>query len=401
MIGRLRAVSRARVRARTRASTAAAVLAAAALAGCGATGNSNGNNSVTATTAAGNTLSIYMSEPVGAAAEPTIHDVIQAEQLAYQQRSGEVTAFRLRLRLLDTRAKLSNNGRTAILDKSTVAYLGELVPGRSADTVGISNAQDLLQVSPTDTALELTQSTRAMSNTPDHYLESRSTYGLNFARVVPDTAHEATAVVKEMQTLGVKAVYVADDGSDYGRVLAFLLRKAAGTAGVSVSSSQSGADAVFYASASPSAAAQQFTRAVQAKPGLKLFAPSALWTKAFVSALGPNPPAKLYVDIPGFLPADQDRTFVAAFKAAYGHAPAVDAVFGYEAMLAVLDTIHQARHDADNRETLIKDFFAIKNRPSPLGTYSINGHGDISIAPFVFGRLKGGKLVPFKSVAVE
>ena len=36
-----------------------------------------------------------------------------------------------------------------------------------------------------------------------------------------------------------------------------------------------------------------------------------------------------------------------------------------------------------------------------LGTYSINCNGDTSIAPFVFSRLAGGKLVPFKFVQAQ
>ncbi len=47
---------------------------------------------------------------------------------------------------------------------------------------------------------------------------------------------------------------------------------------------------------------------------------------------------------------------------------------------------------------MIKDFFAIKNRSSALGTYSISSTGDTSIEPFVFSRLKAGQLTPFTSI---
>ena len=36
---------------------------------------------------------------------------------------------------------------------SAIAYLGEVDPGLSSQSLGITNAQDLLQVSPTDTDL--------------------------------------------------------------------------------------------------------------------------------------------------------------------------------------------------------------------------------------------------------
>ena len=45
--------------------------------------------------------------------------------------------------------------RLAIIDSSTIAYLGEIAPGAPTQTVGITNALDVLQVSPTDNALEL------------------------------------------------------------------------------------------------------------------------------------------------------------------------------------------------------------------------------------------------------
>ncbi len=39
------------------------------------------------------------------------------------------------------------------------------------------------------------------------------------------------------------------------------------------------------------------------------------------------------------------------------------------------------------------DVLGLKNQPSALGTYSLNG-GDTNIAPFIFARPVAGKLVP-------
>ena len=41
-----------------------------------------------------------------------------------------------------------------------------------------------------------------------------------------------------------------------------------------------------------------------------------------------------------------------------------------------------------------------KNRSSALGTYSIDKAGDTSLAPYIFSRVKGGKLVAFKGLIV-
>ena len=108
--------------------------------------------------------------------------------------------------------------------------------------------------------------------------------------------------------------------------------------------------------------------------------------------------------MPGFLKADltpAGSAFVTLFESTYGHAPAVQAIFGYEAMSAVLSVLKQAGTSANNRTTVVHDFFAIKNRQSVLGTYSINSNGDTSIAPFVFSRVQGGKLVASKFVQAQ
>ena len=44
----------------------------------------------------------------------------------------------------------------------------------------------------------------------------------------------------------------------------------------------------------------------------------------------------------------------------------------------------EAASGANNRQTVVKDFFAIKNRSSPLGTYSIDKNGDTNLGPLVF-----------------
>ncbi len=65
-------------------------------------------------------------------------------------------------------------------------------------------------------------------------------------------------------------------------------------------------------------------------------------------------------------------------------------------MAAVLSVLRQEGSRANNRTTVVHDFFGIKNRQSVLGTYSIDSGGNPSIAPFVFSRLRSGALVPYK-----
>ncbi len=143
-----------------------------------------------------------------------------------------------------------------------------------------------------------------------------------------------------------------------------------------------------------------FDQVASADPSAKLFAPSALADGAFASAFGVSSKLNLYVSEPGFLQKDLSTSakqqFLAPFESAYGHAPQPQAIFGYEAMSALLAVLREAGSGANNRSTVVRDFFDIKDRASVLGTYSMNPNGDTNIAPFVISRLQRGQLVPYK-----
>jgi branched-chain amino acid transport system substrate-binding protein len=392
MLSRMLGRSSARVRARA-LTLFAATAAVTGVAGCAAA------TSGTAVTATGPTLTIYSAVPATAASDPVVRDVADAEQLAFTQKANEVTAYKLSFQRV-AGSKLSDNARAAIANKSAIAYIGEIVPGASADTLGITNAQDLLQVSPTDTAVELTQPNPAVPGSPSRYYESLKTYGRTFARVVPSTALEAKAQVHQMQSLGVKRLFLADDGSHYGKAIEALVRADAPASGITIAASQSGADGIFYAGANQAAAARAFTSATGSNASLKLFGPSALAGSTLTSQLSTGKP-NLYVSVPGFLPKtlpSAAQSFVSAFRAAYGRAPLPQAIFGYEAVASVIDVLKEAGGSANNRSTVVHDYFAIKNRSSVLGTYSINVNGDTNLGPFVFERLQSGALAPFKFV---
>lgn len=386
--------SRARLRARAMSLMACGAVLVG-VGGCAAAGTS-------AVTASGTTLTIYASIPPGQATDPVVQDVLDAERLAFTQKQSEVTAFKLSFHPVQG-GKISDNARTAIQNTSAIAYIGEILPGASADSLGITNAQDLLQVSPTDTAVALTQPTPGISNTPARYYESLKTYGRTFARVVPTTVPEAKAQVQEMQALGVKRLYVVGDASVYGLGLAASLRSDAAAGGISLVANPSAADGVFYAGSGAAGAQRSFAGALAGNPKLKLFAPSAL---ADPSADGGLPSGKggVYISAPGFLTNDLSpagKSFVAAFRATYHRTPLPQAIFGYEAVAAVIDVLKEAGGSATNRATVVRDFLAIRNRSTVLGTYSLNANGDTNVAPFVFERWQSGALHPFKFVSVQ
>jgi branched-chain amino acid transport system substrate-binding protein len=363
------------------------------VAGCG---GSQGTNN-TAVTVSGSTLSIYASQPPENSGGQAAGDVVDAERLAFDASDAKVGPYRLALHVIDD-DEVSADARQAVSDKTSIAYLGEVVPGTSGVSVQITNELGLLQVSPTDTAAYLTRAVPQVENSPGHFYPAHSDFHATFARVVPTTLDEAKALVTRMQKIGVKTLDIGDDGSEYGVSVAAEVRSAAAAAGITVSSSPSGADGVFYAGEPGAAATRALNAAATAAPQAKLFAPSALYDDTFVAGLSSAAQQALTVSSPGFLKADLDpagRQFERTFQSTYHHAPAPEAIFGYEAMRAVLATLSEAGGHVAVRQIVVRDFRDL-TRPatdSALGAYTISG-GDTNIAPFVFANVIGGKLVP-------
>jgi hypothetical protein len=155
---------------------------------------------------------------------------------------------------------------------------------------------------------------------------------------------------------------------------------------MSVVSSATGADAVFYGTNSVPAAVKQASSIGSAK----LFVPSALDTPAFASALPAAAQPQTFVSAPGALPRDATadaKSFTSAFTSAYGHAPSAQAIFGWEAMTNLLKVLKAEGSNAGNRSDVVSKFTALKQPGSATTPWQ-----------FVILRFKGGQLHPFKSV---
>lgn len=364
-----------------------AVAMAALLAGCSATGSSSSSSSASSVTAKGSTLVVYLSQPP--AADPVQKQVLQAEQLACQQLAGSIpgTSLSVKCQTVSDRL-LSDNARTAIQDESSIGYIGEIGPGTSQQSLGITNALDLPQVSPTDTAPVL-----------DSYYETAGTYGHTFVRIAPSSAQEAQAVLAEMKKLGVHSLYVKGDGSDYGNALESAVRSDASSQGITVASSPTSVDAIFYAGNSASAAEHFAAGASSTATSTKLFLPSALAGLDFGAGSWSQFKA-VYVSEPGAAGA-ADKSFVSQFSSRYGGAPAPQAVFGYAAVQTLMHEVKGAGKSANNRSTVLKHLHELSDFSSVVGSLSLNssGYSSLGSSSIVFSRLRGGTLVPVHSPA--
>jgi ABC-type branched-subunit amino acid transport system substrate-binding protein len=368
---------------------------AALVGGCSTAGQ-------TSATVSGTQLTIYASVPSQDA------DMLDAEKLALQQQGGTVGKFKIVLKSLsaDSVKQVADNARTADTNTSTIAYVGEVAPGLSEQSVPITNELGILEVSPTDNAIELTEPSSAVSGSKNTYYPSRSTYGYTFGRMVPSASKEAAALVAEMQSAGVSKLYVTNDGSSYGAAIALAVSQDATGKQITVQHTASGADAAFIGSSDPAAAAKTFDSLASSNPTMKLYGSSSLANSTFAGAIGSTVAPNVYISSPGFLKRElspADTGFAQSFQKAYGKMPSGEAIFGFAAMHAVLMALSKAGTDANNRTDVSNAFFDL-NVPSttPLGPFKMDSSGDTSLgtsrSAFVLEHLRAGQLVAFKSL---
>lgn len=393
---------------------AAMVLGVAA---CGDDDDGGGSGS----SGGGKSLTIYSSLPLQGASRPQSEDVIRGEKLALKQAGNKAGDFTIKYVSLDDSTaaagkweagQTSANARKAAQDDSAIAYLGEFNSGASAISIPITNEAGILQVSPSNTQLGLTKGgAGAEKGEPEKYYPGGTrTYG----RVVPVDTIQGAAQAQYMKSEGVKSVYILDDKEVYGQGVAKNTEAAVKEAGLEVAGSDSwdgkasnyralaskikssGADAVFAGGIIDNNGPQLWKDLNAALPDAKLFGPDGLTTVDFTKEIPAKAQAQTYLTAPTVAPDElppAGQKFYSDYEAAYNEPQdEIDpyAVYGYEAMSAVLGAIEKG---GDDRKAVVDAFFDTKKTDSVLGPYEIDDDGDTTLTLYGAYTAKGGKLV--------
>src|SRR3954452_14180976 len=384
------------------------------LVACGSGGSSGGGGSCVS----GNTLTLYSSLPFDPTDRKQSTDVVNGEKLALQEAGGKVGKYTIKYVSLDDSTpaagkweagKVSSNAREAAQNKATIAYLGEFNSGATAVSLPILNRSGILQISPSNTAAGLTKNSADPAEPDKYYPTGKRTYG----RVVPADNIQAAAQVTYMKDNGVRKLYVLDDKEVYGKGIADAVAADAKKAGIQVVGAEgidpkaanyrsiaqkiksAGADAFFFGGITANNAVQLWKDVYAATPNLKMFGPDGVAQSDFTEKLGPSQANTFITNptLPSQLYPPSAQKFFATFKSKYGDDPEPYAIYGYEAMKAALQALKNAGDKANCREDVIKGFYAIKDRPSVLGTYSIDADGDTTITDYGGNRVENGNLV--------
>jgi branched-chain amino acid transport system substrate-binding protein len=391
-----------------------AALAAAALAASGCAGVSG------AVEAPGNQLAIYSSLPLQGPSAPTSAQIVGGEKLALAQAGGHVGPFKVGYASLDdanpadgnpSPSATATNAKTAAQDTSTIAYLGDLGSAGTALSLPLINAAGILQVSPESPYIGLTSSLDAGQDEPGRFYP---TAHRTFARLQPGDAVQAAAQAQLMRSLGVKSVFVIDDQDPFEVPLATIAASDATQAGIVVAAHdsiatpagasfpgevekvlRSGAQAVLFAGGGGPGAVALWRALHAAAPHLLLLGTSAMTGEAFTSQIG-EAAASTYLTTPILAPAlypPSAQRVLAEYRRRFGGEAGPYVLTGYEAMSAVLAAIRAAGARGNDRQRVIEEFFAIRNRASVLGRYSITPSGDTTLSRFAVDRVVGGKAV--------
>jgi ABC-type branched-subunit amino acid transport system substrate-binding protein len=85
------------------------------------------------------------------------------------------------------------------------------------------------------------------------------------------------------------------------------------------------------------------------------------------------------------------RRFTDEYLKRYGRVPEPYAAQGYEAMAVILASIRRAGDGGDNRADVIEAFFETRSRRSPIGTYSVEPNGNVTLKAIAGLRVAGGR----------
>ena len=388
------------------------VVAALAIgvAACG----SSGSSSTSGGSSGAKTVDVYSSLPLQGASKDQTGAMVQGMKLALSEAKNKAGNVTVKYTSLDDSTaqagtwdpqQTAADARKAAQDKAAIAYLGEFNSGASVISVPILNQVGLAQISPANTYVGLTTSEPgSVKGEPQKYYP---TGVRTYARIVPRDSIQAAALITQMKNDGCTKIAVANDKETYGAGLATLLEIKAKALGANIVSNTpiqkdapnfrsyaqkikgEGADCFVFSGVTANGAIQINKDVAAALPNAKLYGPDGICESGFTNPSKKGIPAsigkrfKCTVATLNLNSYPGGRDFLKAFQAKYGNSqPDPYAIYGYEGMKLVLDTIKAAGPAGTTKDGFLKQLFKTKDRKSVLGTYSIDKNGDTSLTDY-------------------
>lgn len=389
------------------------MLVAILLASCGAQQDSGQK-------IAGESLTVFSSMPLDGPMSAEAEQIVRGQKLALAQAKGKAGKFTINYISLNDADRegwdsrlAAEDARKAAREGKAISYIGELNSSGSAIALPILNEGDILQVSPTSTAVGLTKVfPGAKAGEPDRYYPSGRR---NFVRLIATDTQVANAAARWAKRLKAKNVLAMHDGTAYGKGLANQFGTMSRRLGLRVAAvrkadlgpgafrqastvGKSEADLVFFGGEQTGSVARYFKAIHAASSTKKLIASSSQDGKLgrdFYGKLGEASSRTRMVA--ALLDSEQlgsrGRRFLRDYRAKFKQQPGRYAVYGYASMQFTIGVLKRAGESANDRIRVIEEAFDTSDYRSVLGKLSIDENGDSSIGKVAGYEVSGGEPV--------
>ena len=314
-------------------------------------------------------------------------------------------------------AKCSSNGRAYANNASVIGVIGTFNSGCAKLVIPIANRESLAMVSPANTYPGLTEGGPGTeAGEPDNYYPSGTR---NYARVVWNDQFQGAANAQYADELGLKKIFILNDGETYGLGIATLFSDYAKKLGIQILGNQkwdkkassyeslasrissSGADAVFLGGIVCNNGGKLIKDIKAGAANVQLLGPDG-WTPISATIEGAGAAANnMYISQPG-VPVDQlkgaGKEFVDGFTAAEGKAPNPYTAYAAQAAQVLLAAIEKGGTD---RAAVSSALFETDVTDGIIGSFQIDENGDTTLGLVSVYQIKNGEETYVKSVTPE
>jgi branched-chain amino acid transport system substrate-binding protein len=300
-----------------------------------------------------------------------------------------------------------NIATEAVNDPDVMVYMGTYNSGAAKISIPITNRAGLVQVSAANTWPGLTLPGYLPGEPGIFYPTNKRT----FFRVCPNDAVQGPVGAMWAKEMGVKKVYIVDDGDAYGKGIATLFEKKAREIGITVVAHTSisaidalsidetvfdikkqNPDLIYFGGVTANGAIPFVTRVRKNNIPSKIMGPDGIGDESFINNVGKD--AEGIFITSGGLAADamtgKGKDFVDAYKAKYGKDPDIYGIYTYEAGKVVIEAIKKA--GVKDRAKILEEISRTENFTGFFGTWSFDTYGDTTKAFMVANIIQNGKV---------
>lgn len=366
------------------------------------------------------TINLYSSWPMTGASVQLGGDSAAAVQFAVDLWGGAAGGYALTYTALDDGLAANNgawdaateaeNATQVINDPDAVVYIATYNSGAAEVSIPLTNEAGLAQISPANTAVQLT---KEYPSNPEGYPDVLYPSGTrNYFRVVPaDDLQGAASANFAFNNLGAATAYVLHDNQTYGRGVASVFQETYESLGGEILGfeafnpeageyralvtkiANTGPDLVYLGAIVNLNASQllQDLRDVLSADEVDFLGPDGLVNQAFIDGAG-DAAEGAYITFAG-LPANQlegiGKVWYDQFKAGLGHEPDAYAVYSFECAVAALQAIEQVGKD---RPGIITSLAGIEGFRGLIGTWGFTETGDTTATTISLNKVTSSQI---------